>query len=109
MVQGPKKKAKKQVSPVTAVVIIVVVLALIVGAYMRFGNSNKGLDENDPNMKKIRSEMAAVEKKYGPGYIMSRRQAMRAARMGQRGGSAGGSMRGRPNRRGTAPTTPVAP
>jgi hypothetical protein len=92
MAPRPKSLAKKNVSPVTAGVVIAVTLALVVFVYMKFGKEKTGMIVNTPEARKL---VASVEKMGGWRSFRDRLDARRAARRGKGG---------RRGRRGPAPT-----
>jgi uncharacterized membrane protein (DUF106 family) len=57
MARMTKRPAKKNVSPVLATVIIVVVLALVAVIYMKFSKDKQGMDMNTPEMREVKEQV----------------------------------------------------
>jgi hypothetical protein len=91
----PKSLAKKKVSPITAGVVIAVVLAMVVFVYMKFGKEKTGWQVDTPEARKL---VASVERMGGWRGFAAKMRAMRERRgRGRRGRE--GRMRGPAPRR----------
>jgi hypothetical protein len=75
MAQGPR--AKKNVSPVLATVIIVALLAIIAVVYMKFSKDKQGMDMSTPGMKEVQGQVNQFVGSIDPAKV----EAWRAKRL----------------------------
>jgi len=94
----PRSLAKKKVSPITAGVVIAVVLAMVVFVYIKFGKEKTGWEANTQEGRKI---MEQVGRLGGWKGVAARMRAMRERRGARRGGRGIGGREDR--RRGPVP------